>query len=207
MRLTSFRCFHRFTLGALLLLLPATNVSVAQSPPGIAPPSAAPLDAAQRKNRLDGLFAALKAAKDDDEANEFVAEIWRVWSNSGRPDIDALMARALGAMNSRDYGLASMLLDSVVDEAPDFAEGWNRRATLRFMMGDHAGSTADIDKVLALEPRHFGAIAGQAMIHMTAERWKEALASYRQALAVNPYLRERQQLIPMLEKKVEGEKL
>lgn len=207
MRSTFFRFMPRVAIGALVLLVPATNISVAQSPPSAAPPSTAPLETAERKTRLDGLFTALKTAKSDDDATEFVAEIWRVWTLSGRPDVDALMARALGAMNSRDYGLAQMLLDSVVDEAPDFAEGWNRRATLRFMMSDHVGSTADIGKVLELEPRHFGAIAGQAMIHMTAERWKEALASYRQALAINPFLRERQQLIPMLEKKVEGEKL
>lgn len=192
----------RSAIGALVLLLPVPSAVIAQ-----APRNAAPVETSDRRGRLDALFTALKAAKNDDEAGEFVAEIWRVWSLSGRADIDALMARALGAMSSSDFGLASLLLDSVVDEAPDFAEGWNRRATLRFMMGDHAGSTADIEKVLALEPRHFGAIAGRAMIHMSARRWKEALAAYRAALALNPYLRERREVIPMLEKQVEGEKL
>jgi tetratricopeptide (TPR) repeat protein len=117
------------------------------------------------------------------------------------------MERAKAAMDRLDYGLARMLLDEVVDIAADFAEGWNRRATLLFIMGEHAASLADIDRVLALEPRHFGALAGRGMIHVAAERWREALAAYRQALAINPHLGERHRLIPALEKRVEGQKL
>ena len=75
------------------------------------------------------------------------------------------------------------------------------------MMSEHEGSLADIDKVLALEPRHFGALAGRAMIHMAAERWKPALEAFRAALAANPFLNERHRIIPELERRVEGRPL
>ena len=199
----------RLYFGAALILTLLPGPALAQAVPQ--PPSTVEAQSAeaarQRTSRLDALFASLGNARDDAEAAEFVAEIWRVWSLSGRPDVDALMARAGGGMQSRDFGLASLLLDEVVDIAPDFAEGWNRRATLRFMMSDHPQSLADIEKVLALEPRHFGALAGRAMIHIAAERWKPALEAYRAALAVNPFLLERHRIVPELERKVEGRPL
>lgn len=162
--------------------------------------SASP-DVAVRTARLDALFAALRAAGGEAEAQELVREIWETWTASGRDDVDLLMQQAGAGMQSRNFGVASMLLDEVVELAPDFAEGWNRRATLRFMMGDHAGSDADIAKVLALEPRHFGALSGRAMIHTGAERWREALEAYRAALGVNPFLPDRHQLVPELERR------
>ncbi len=154
-----------------------------------------------RKARLDALFAALQAAGGEAEAQEVVREIWETWTASGRDDVDLLMKQAGAGMQTRNFGVASMLLDEVVELAPGFAEGWNRRATLRFMMGDHAGSLADIDKVLALEPRHFGALSGRAMIHTRAERWREALDAYRAALGANPFLADRHQLVPELERR------
>lgn len=155
-----------------------------------------------RRARLDALFAALQAAGGEAEAQEVVAEIWATWSNAGLDNVDLLMQQAGAGMQSRNFGVASMLLDEVVEVAPQFAEGWNRRATLRYMMGDHAGSEADIKQVLALEPRHFGALAGRAMIHMAGERWQQALDAYRAALAVNPFLPDRHRLVPELERRL-----
>lgn len=204
----------------LIAALLAVASSVAGSAPGSAqqtqeqqsqektsPPSAAesPEARAARLARLDALFASLKRAGSDAEAEPFVDEIWRLWTESGRSDVDAMMARALGGMQSRDVGLANLLLDAVIDMAPDFAEGWNRRATLRFLVGDHEGSLVDIDKTLSLEPRHFGALAGRAMIHAAAERWEPALADYKAALAINPFLPERLRVLPLLQQKAAGE--
>lgn len=158
--------------------------------------------AIQRKTKLDALFTALAKAAGNAEAQEIVREIWETWLHSGRDDVDLLMQQAAAGMQSRNFGVAALLLDEVVALAPDFAEGWNRRATLRFVMGDYAGSDADIEKVLALEPRHFGALSGRAMVHMAAKRWPEALAAYRAALTVNPFLPERHQVLPELERRI-----
>lgn len=177
----------------------------AQAPPpraGLAEEAAAGL---RRAAALDAAFDALAKTATDADARDLVAEIWRLWLQSGRADVDALMARALAAMGTRDLGLASLLLDEVVELAPGFAEGWNRRATLRFLMSDHAGSLADIERVLSLEPRHFGALAGRAMIHAAAGRWREAVANYRRALAANPFLPERHRVLPALERKLREE--
>ena len=196
------RVLAGLTLAASLQIV-QSGVVVAQTLPS--EPNAT--DAAQRGSKLEALFAALKSAANDDESREFVDEIWRIWNASGNADVDALMTQASKAMGFRDFGLAGRLLDEVVRQAPDFAEGWNRRATLRYLAGDHPGSLADIEKVLALEPRHFGAMAGRGLIQFAAEQWKDALAAFRKALVLNPFLNERHQLIPMLETLVEGEKL
>ncbi len=167
-------------------------------------PSAAELDAQQRAARIDVLFSELKTAKSQTSADAATAEIWRLWMKSGRDDIDALTNQAVAFMSAGALEPALGVLDKVVAEAPQYAEGWNKRATLLYMMGEHVRSLADIEKVLELEPRHFGAIAGQGLIHIATEKWKEALAAFRRALAVHPFLRERDTIVPALERKVEG---
>lgn len=184
-------------------LLPALFVCAPTPLLANSPPQDPAIFEATRRATLDGLFKKLAGAGNDETAQDIVQQIWLEWTYSGRGDVDALMLQAGSAMGHRDFRMASVLLDEVVQLVPDFAEGWNRRATLRWMMDDHAGSQADIDKVLALEPRHFGALAGRAMILVEAERFKEALDVYRRALAINPFLPERHQVIPMLEKKIE----
>jgi tetratricopeptide (TPR) repeat protein len=163
--------------------------------------------AKERASRLDRLFAELKAARSDEAAEPIVARIWQTWVQSGRPDIDRLMNQALVEMQLGNLDAALALLDEVVKAAPEFSEGWNRRATVLYLRGNHAQSLADCDRVIALEPRHFGALAGIGLNHIAAERWKPALEAYRRALAANPFLNERHELIPALERKVEGKPL
>ena len=91
------------------------------------------------------------------------------------------------------------MLDDIVARAPDWAEGWNKRATVLYLMGEYDRSLTDIDRVLALEPRHFGALAGMGLIRIEKGETREALAAFRRALAVNPFLRERFGIIPALE--------
>lgn len=199
---------HVPTLLALAFLVACVTPAVAQSPAPATPPvaaEAATSDQARNRAAVEAAFAALAKSSSDAEAQDIAAEIVRLWTRSGRPDVDALMARAASAMATRDLGLAALLLDEIVALAPEFAEGWNRRATLRWIMSDHAGSMADIEKVLALEPRHFGALAGRASIHADAGRHREALADYRRALAANPFLPERRHVLPMLERRARGE--
>ena len=159
----------------------------------------------ERARALDALFKGLKAARGDDEADAVVARIWEVWMRSGRADVDRLMEEGIGYLSVRQLGAAHDRFSEAIEAAPGFAEAWNKRATVLFLMSEHEQSLSDIEKVLALEPRHFGALAGRGMIHAQAGRWKEALDAYYQALAVNPFLKERATIIPELERRA-GEK-
>ncbi|MBN9266633.1 MAG: hypothetical protein J0I75_19090 [Hyphomicrobium sp.] len=159
----------------------------------------------ERARALDALFKGLKAARGDDEADAVVARIWEVWMRSGRADVDRLMEEGIGYLSVRQLGAAHDRFSEAIEAAPGFAEAWNKRATVLFLMSEQEQSLSDIEKVLALEPRHFGALAGRGMIHAQAGRWKEALDAYYQALAVNPFLKERATIIPELERRA-GEK-
>ncbi len=169
-----------------------------------APTASIPADT-ERVRALDALFKGLKTARSDDEANELVGRIWETWTRSGRPNVDRLMEEGIGYLSIRQLGAAHDRFTEAIGAAPDFAEAWNKRATVLFLMNEHEQSLADIEKVLALEPRHFGALAGRGMIHAHAGRWREALDAYSQALAVNPHLKERETIIPELERRA-GEK-
>jgi tetratricopeptide (TPR) repeat protein len=157
---------------------------------------------AARAQRLDELFGRLKAAGDEREAQAAVAEIWRLWLRSGKPDLDAAMDEAAGLVGAGHPALALPKLDAILARAPDWAEAWNKRATALYLLGEHDRSLADIARVLALEPRHFGALSGLGLVRMARGEHREALAAYRRALAVNPFLAERHELIPALERKV-----
>lgn len=174
------------------------------SPPTAQSPQA-PSEKEDRGRSLDALFKSLKTAGGDDEADALVARIWEVWTRSGREDIDRIMEEGVGYLSVRHLGAAHDRFSEAIEAAPNFAEAWNKRATVLFLMREHEQSLSDIDKVLALEPRHFGALAGRGMIHAHAGRWKEALEAYYQALAVNPFLKERTTIIPELERRA-GEK-
>jgi tetratricopeptide (TPR) repeat protein len=115
------------------------------------------------------------------------------------------MQRAILLMGQGLTPLALPILDDIVAQKPDWAEGWNKRATVLYLMGEYDRSLADIDRALALEPRHFGALAGIGLIRIEKGETREALAAFRRALAVNPFLRERYGIIPALEKEL-GEK-
>lgn len=167
------------------------------------PTAAAPEDA----RRLDELFARLLATTDESEGDVIVAEIWQLWAASGDDDTNLLLRQAVLLLQQGRLAGALDVLDGLVRRAPDFAEAWNKRATVLYLTGEHDRSLADIEKVLALEPRHFGALSGRGLIHAAAARWKEALAAYRQALAINPFLKERHEVVPMLERKAEGERI
>lgn len=186
---SGFRCI----LPVLMLLAAWPGGVIAQTG---APPAPG---AVARDQRLDALFNRLKVTKDEAEGDAVVTEIWQVWMQSGLADIDEAMERAVLAMG-RVPGLALPILDDIVARAPQWAEAWNKRATVLFMLGEYERSLADIDKVLALEPRHFGALAGLGLIRMNQGESRQALAAFRRALAVNPFLKERHGIIPALEK-------
>src|SRR5690606_1623654 len=114
--------------------------------------------------RLDRLFGELKRERNEKAADRIVASIWREWLNSGSATIDLMTKWSNDAVAAKRYAAALDFLDQVIALQPDYAEGWNRRATVHFLMGDYARSMADIRRTLQLEPRHFGALSGMAQI-------------------------------------------
>jgi tetratricopeptide (TPR) repeat protein len=145
-----------------------------------------PAAADQTDKRLDPLFTQLKTADDADAAQPVVAEIWRIWGESGNAQTDDLMAAGAAALAVQDGEQALAAFNRVTELAPKFAEGWNKRATTLYLLGRYADSVADIDKVLALEPRHFGALSGLGLCEVRRDRLPEAVAAFQRALAVNP---------------------
>jgi tetratricopeptide (TPR) repeat protein len=190
---------HLQRLACTILLLAALAVGEAAGQSS-APP-AVPDENAARSKRLDALFASLKSTKVEEEADAMVAEIWRLWLQSGNAEVDAQMQHAILLMGSVP-AMAMPILDEIVARLPDWAEGWNKRATVLYLIGEYDRSLADCDRVLALEPRHFGALAGIGLIRIQKDEPREALAAFRKALAVNPFLKERFSLIPELERLV-----
>lgn len=161
---------------------PVSRAAAADPAPG--PP--APVQTRQQK--LEDLFARLAASTDPAESEGLVLAIDRLQLESGSSTGDLLMARVLAAMGNHDFPIARALLDKLVVLRPEWAEAWNKRATVRFLMDDEKGSMADIARVLVLEPRHVGALAGMAMILERGGFRDDALRAYGRALEIAPHL-------------------
>ncbi len=164
-----------------------------------------PAPADQNDRRLDRLFAQLQSTGDQAEAAAIQERIWGLWFQTEDADVNLLMRMGSVALNQGRYDTALAAFDRVVKEAPEFAEGWNRRATIHYLMGSYAASVRDVERTLALEPRHFGALAGLGLIYTALEDDEGALKAYRQALAVNPHLSGARAAVIHLKKKLKGE--
>ena len=160
-----------------------------------------------RAEALDRLLGRLAGAQDPGEAQGIAGLVQRMWMQSGSDTADLLMARAVTAMNGDRHDVAAALLDAVIELRPGWAEAWNKRATLRFLDGDDAGSMADISHVLALEPRHFGALSGMGFILARHGEEAGALRALRRALSVYPGDAELRKAVDKLAPTVEGQEL
>lgn len=127
------------------------------------------------------------------------AAIWQIWSRSGDKDIDALFERGLRQMQGSQFDDALKTFDAIVKRKPDFAEGWNKRATLYFLMGENEKSLKDCDEVLKRNKNHFGALSGAGQIHLQLGNAQRALEFFRRAVDVNPNLDGPATMIPLLE--------
>ncbi len=156
--------------------------------------------------KLDGLFGRLKTAEAA-EAGRIETEIWIEWSKSGSPAMDLLLQRGKDAMNLGDAGQAIEHFTAVIDHSPEFAEAWNARATAYYMAGEFGPSVADIAHVLTLNPRHFGALSGLAMILEETGKPERALEVYKAALAIHPHLHGATEAVDRLEVEAEGQEL
>ena len=141
--------------------------------------------------QMDQLFDQLLVAPDEATAIDIENQIWQRWFESGDNEIDALMDIAMSQRQVYDFAGALETLDRVIAMAPDYAEGWNQRATIHFFREEYEQSLEAVARTLELEPRHFGALAGRVVIRL--RQLKPALARQNmiEALKVNPWLRER----------------
>lgn len=153
---------------------------------------------------LTFLFGALKAAPDDTSAEAIENRIWAQWLASGSDTVNLLMGRVKNLIEKEDYDRAVRMLDAVIEIRPQYAEAWNRRATVFYLKKDYASALADLQQVLRREPRHFGALSGLGTIMQDIGDDKHALAAYRAALDVYPRLKGVDDKVKTLADKVEG---
>jgi tetratricopeptide (TPR) repeat protein len=169
---------------------------------------AAPLAAAigsQDDPRLDRLFAQLKSTPADSDAEAVTDQIWQIWVASGRRDVDDLMTEGTRSLNLGDLPTALDSFDKIVARAPNFAEGWNKRATVYYLMGDFNASVVDIEHTLELEPRHFGALSGLGLIYLNLGKEQAALRAFQKTLEINPHLPGVRDRVDELTKKLKGD--
>lgn len=140
----------------------------------------------QTDPRLGSLFQKLKTASEPADATSVEAQIWAIWLDQPDTMVDSLMKNGIEAMTIGDHQSALTAFDQVVALAPDFAEGWNKRATVHYLLNNLQESLADIDTTLKLEPRHFGALSGRGLVHVKLGDFKRALSAFEAALEVSP---------------------
>jgi tetratricopeptide (TPR) repeat protein len=149
-------------------------------------PVAPMVQADQSDQRLTALFETLKTTDDTAAARAAEAKIWRIWIDSGHTAIDALMSEGVAAMSNRRLEDAITIFGQITERAPGFAEGWNKRATAYYLNEDYVASVKDIQRTLALEPRHFGAISGMGLIFLERGDQAGALAAFEAVVAIHP---------------------
>ena len=185
------------TVTLTCVALPAFSAPPANTPRALA---AANLDHRDAERRAEAVawFAnhgrmadqplLLKRLRDESGSVRGLAEqgLWALWSRSGDPAIDRLMAAGIGQMQAGELAAAVAAFSEIIRRRPAFAEGWNKRATAYYLAGDYRRSLKDCDEVLKRNPRHFGALSGYGQIYFQLERYDKALDYWRRALEVNP---------------------
>jgi tetratricopeptide (TPR) repeat protein len=131
--------------------------------------------------------------------------LWQIWSRSGDPAIDELFARGVSQMQASAYEEALVTFDEIVRRRPDFAEGWNKRATVYFLLGRFDESLKDVDEVLERNRHHFGALSGAGQIHLRLGHERQALDFFERAFEVNPNLEGLELLIRLLDQHLREE--
>src|SRR5438445_8354314 len=133
---------------------------------------------------------ALEALKGDDPELAATAEavLWSAWCRSGDAETDRVFRAGVEAMQQQQLTNAEELFSRVIELKPGFAEGWNKRATVRYLRQNFRGSIADCQETLARNPNHFGAASGQGLCHMSLGQFREAAICFRRALEIHPHL-------------------
>ena len=140
----------------------------------------------QNDPQLESLFDSLQQAQSNSEAQSIENQIWQIWFDAPDESSASMLSQITYAMSVGQHELALKLSDQLVDSAPEFAEGWNKRATIQYLLGNHGQSVADIKATLLLEPRHFGALSGLGLIFMRSGNYEAALDAFSRVLEISP---------------------
>ncbi|MAX07459.1 tetratricopeptide repeat protein [Gammaproteobacteria bacterium] len=140
----------------------------------------------QSDERLDDLFSTLLISTDLTTIRSTENQIWEIWFNHANDDVEQLIQMGVTRMNYNRYAEAMLIFTQLIENFPDYAEGWNRRATLHYILGNLDESIADIEKVLELEPRHFGALSGLGLVYLQQKQLSKAKQAFENLVDLHP---------------------
>jgi tetratricopeptide (TPR) repeat protein len=151
---------------------------------------------------MGDLPALVRALRDTDPGVRASSEasMWEIWSRSGDEEVDRLFTLGLAQMTASQGEAAVQTFSRIIRERPDFAEGWNKRATLYYLLGDYERSLADCQEVMKRNPYHFGALSGYGMIYLRLGEPETALGYFQRALDINPNLETVEETVHMLQR-------
>ena len=157
---------------------------------------------------MDDVVALLNSLRDVEETVRNTAEqsIWKIWSRSGDPNVDRLYVRGIREMNEGSFTRAISTFSEIIKLKPDFAEGWNKRATLYYMTEQYDKSLEDCDEVMKRNPYHFGALSGYGHIHIEFRLLDQAIEYFQRALQINPNMGSVARLIERLERQIKDQR-
>ena len=152
----------------------------------------------QKDNRLNTLFDKLFLSNDNMQASIILSDIWDIWSIAENVEAQEIFDKGSKMMDRGSFDEAIKLFTQVINLKPDFAEGWNKRATALFLNGELEASITDIEKTLELEPRHFGALDGLAEIYLIQDNLLGAAATYKRILEIIPTSKKSQDRLKLI---------
>ena len=159
-----------------------------------------PANSENKTDELDKLFLKLKKEQNITVASKIESEIWKLWTtHPSEPSLTELLAEGSYYMSQNQLSSAHEIFSKAIELDPDWAEAWNKRATVLYMLGEFQKSQDDIDQVLALEQRHFGALAGQGLVNIQLKNYEKAIRSYEQAQEIYPAMRSPKIMIKQIE--------
>ena len=140
----------------------------------------------QTDGKLDDLFATLSSTSDLTTIRSIENEIWEIWFAHPNNDVEQLMQMGVARMNGNRQPEAMLIFNKLIGSFPNYAEAWNRRATLHYVLGNYEESISDIENVLALEPRHFGALSGLGLVYLQINQPTKAKQAFEALIKVHP---------------------
>jgi tetratricopeptide (TPR) repeat protein len=196
----------------VIAVLPAGLEARADESPAAPAPNAKPetQEAPQPKTPAElrtELYQRLAASSDADETDGLVGLLFEAYSQSGSDAGDLLLQRARKAMGEKEFDAAGKILDATIALLPDWAEGWNARATLRYLDDDYDGSMADVAETLKREPRHLGALMGMSHILEARDKKEQALKVCERVLAIAPHWRNAEKTADRLKSAIADQEL